>query len=197
MNVKRTMKSDTDTFELGDVITFKLSDGEKVQAKAVQQTEEGMLFITVDCLNDEHCMFKNPDGMGSMEICYANSDLRHYLTGDVLSRFPQQIRERMVSMKIGNSDNYDLIRIPTEREIFGENPYGVDEPDLVKQLKSMKNRRNRIACQGCKTGTFEWYWLQNKVEDSAADFTYVGIYGYAIDSHASYPLGVRPVFLLS
>lgn len=36
MEVKRTIKVDTDQFEVGDVIKFKLSDGEKVQARAAE-----------------------------------------------------------------------------------------------------------------------------------------------------------------
>ena len=61
----------------------------------------------------------------------------------------------------------------------------------------MENRRERIAFQGSETGTWEWYWLQNKVEDSASDFAYVNLYGNAAYSDASNSLGVRPVFLLS
>lgn len=38
MEVKRTIKVNTDQFEVGDVIKFKLADGEKVQARAVKQT---------------------------------------------------------------------------------------------------------------------------------------------------------------
>ena len=53
MEEKRTIKTYVKSFELGDVISFKLKDGEKVQAKAVQKTNEGMLFLTVDCLKDE------------------------------------------------------------------------------------------------------------------------------------------------
>ena len=87
MEVKRTIKIDVESFEMGDVISFKLKDGEKVQAKAVKKTDEGMLFLTVDCLKDEYQMFKNPGGMGSMEINYFNSDLRHALNGEILDRF--------------------------------------------------------------------------------------------------------------
>ena len=61
----------------------------------------------------------------------------------------------------------------------------------------MENRRERIAFQGSETGTWEWYWLQNKVEDSASFFAYVYHDGLAYYSGASYSLGVRPVFLLS
>lgn len=197
MEVKRTIKTDVDSFELGDVISFKLKDGEKVQAKAVKQTDEGMLFITVDCLKDEYPMFNNPDGMGSMEINYFNSDLRHNLNGEILDRFPDEIRSRMVGMRIGATDAFDLLRIPTEREIFGENPYGTEESDTVKQFKGMKNRRNRIAFQGSKTGTWEWYWLQNRVKDTASYFASVDYAGSAYYYHASNSYGVRPAFLLS
>ena len=197
MKVKRTIKTEVESFELGDVISFKLKDGEKVQAKAVKKTDEGMLFLTVDCLKDEYQMFKNPGGMGSMEINYFNSDLRHALNGEILDRFPEEIKSRMVGMRIGNTDTFDLLRIPTEREIFGENPYGKEESDTVEQFKGMKNRRNRIAFQGSKAGTWEWYWLQNRVEDTASDFAVVLVGGYAGCAGASYSRGVRPAFLLS
>lgn len=90
-----------------------------------------------------------------------------------------------------------MLRIPTEREIFGENPYGKDEPVSVRRFYGMENRRERIAFQGSETGTWEWYWLQNKVEDSASAFASVRYYGRAAFYYASPSLGVRPVFLLS
>ena len=198
MEVKRTIKTDVESFELGDVISFTLKDGEKVQAKAVKQTDKGMLFITVDCLKDEYQMFKNPDGMGSMDINYFNSDLRHTLNGEILDRFPEEIRSRMVGMRIACTDTFDLLRIPTEREIFGENQcYSKDESDTVVQFKGMKNGRNRIAFQGSKTGTGEWYWLQNRVEDTYSQFAYVNSRGTASCGGASRSNGVRSVFLLS
>lgn len=195
MEVKRTIKTYVKSFELGDVISFKLKDGEKVEAKAVQKTDEGMLFITVDCLKDEYQMFEYP--VGSMEINYFNSDLRHALNGEILDRFPEEIRRRMVGMRIEKTDTFDLLRIPTEREIFGENPRGEEESDTVTQFKGMKNRRNRIALQGSKTGTLEWYWLQNRAEESAPCFANVNISGSANYNIASYYMGIRPVFLLS
>ena len=90
-----------------------------------------------------------------------------------------------------------MLRIHTEREIFGENPYGKDEPVSVRRFYGMENRRERIAFQGSETGTWEWYWLQNKVEDSASFFASVDDNGVASCTNASDSLGVRPVFLLS
>lgn len=199
MEVTRKMAIDTEMFEIGDVIKFKLSDGQKVKAMAVRQEQDGMLFVTVDCLKDAYPMFKDPGSMGSVQIAYRNSDLRHYLKDTVLPMFPEEIRSRMVAMRIADTDEFDLLRIPTEREIFGENPYGEDEDKSVKRFKGMKKRRNRIAFReqdGNKEG-WEWYWLQNKVKDTAANFALVLGNGLASCFGASNSNGVRPVFLLS
>ena len=198
MEVTRKTKIETEAFELGDIIKFKLADGQKVEAMAVRQDENGTLFVTVDCLKDCYPMFKNPRAMGSMDICYFNSDLRHYLNKEVLKLFPEEIRSRMNVMPVGNN-GYDLLRIPTEREIFGENPYGKEESTDVKRFKGMKKRRNRIAFRATEDNKedLEWYWLQNRVEDTAAHFALVHYSGLADYYSASYSSGVRPVFLLS
>lgn len=187
MEIKRTMTVDTEMFEVGDVLAFSLNDGEKVQAMAVEETPEGMLFVLVDCLDKEYPMFeKVKRGMS-----YMTSDLRRNLNGEILARFPEEIKSRMVAV----NPEGDLLRIPTEREIFGENVYG--QPDGEKRWKCMKKRRNRIAFQG-KEGAWEWYWLMNRHKDSASCFAHVngtGTAGYYYAAGHSH--GVRPVFLLS
>lgn len=192
MLVKRTMKVDVELFEVGDIIKFKLTDGEKVQAMAVKQTPEGMLFVLVDCLAKEYPMFNDIDDMDEEDISYATSDLRKALNGEILDRFPKEIKDRMVAV---NAEG-DMLRIPTECEIFGENVYGQEESKLTKRWKPMKKKRNRIAFQG-KEGAWEWYWLMNRHKNYASDFAFVTHYGLAYYHTASYSRGVRPVFLLS
>lgn len=192
MEVKRTMTVDVEMFEVGDVIKFKLTDGEKVQAKAVKETPEGMLFVLVDCLAKEYPMFKDIDGIDEDDITYMNSDLRKVLNGEILARFPEEIRNRMVAV---NAEG-DMLRIPSEKEIFGENVYGQTEDKKVKRWKPMKKRRNRIAFQG-KEGAWEWYWLMNRHQEYASFFAFVSYGGVASCNYASNSLGVRPVFLLS
>lgn len=188
METKRTMTVDTEMFEVGDVLAFSLNDGEKVQAMAVEETSAGMLFVLVDCLDKEYPMFeKVKRGMS-----YMTSDLRRNLNGEILARFPEEIKSRMV---VVNPEG-DLLRIPTEREIFGENPYGEPEDESVARWKPMELRRNRIAFQG-DNGAWEWYWLMNRCKDYASDFAYVSNSGYANCYGASLSRGVRPVFLLS
>lgn len=191
MKVKRNMMVDVELFEVGDIIKFKLNDGEKVQAMAVKETSKGMLFMLVDCLAKEYPMFTSLEDMTEDYFTYENSDLRKALNSEIIARFPEKIRSRMVTL-----DNGDMLRIPTEREIFGENIYGQEESDTVKRFKPMKKKRNRIAFQG-KEGAWEWYWLMNRHKDSASYFAHVYDNGNATYYNASYPIGVRPVFLLS
>ena len=191
MKVTRNMKINTEFYEVGDMIRFKLIDGEKVQAMAVKQTPEGMLFMLVDCLAKEYPMFEYLDGMDEEKISYMTSDLRKNLNGEILERFPEEIRSRMAAV---NAER-DMLRIPTEREIFGGNVYGQKESKLTKRWKPMKKKRNRIAFQG-KEGAWEWYWLMNRHKDYASYFAVVTGNGNALSNYASNSYGVRPVFLL-
>lgn len=186
MKLFRTIEAVADGhYCVGDVITFTLNDGEEVEALAVKQEQDGMIFVLVDCLRKEYSMNRTSSNRGGYKSCA----LRKALNTEILDRFPAEIREKMVAFESG-----DLLRLPTEREIFGYNPYGEKEPDDVEQWEPMKDRRNRIAFQGSKTGTWEWYWLQNKVDGSAANFARVGGSGDAFCYGASGALGVRPAF---
>ena len=185
MKLFRTNEIDTNEYKIGDVISFNLTDGEEVEAMAVKQENEGMLFILVDCLRDEYQMNEECGNRGGYEA----SDLREKLNSEILERFPNEIREKLIAF-----ENGDLLRLPTEREIFGENSYGKNESESIIQWEPMKDRCNRIAFQGGKTGTWEWYWLQNKVEESAAPFAGVNGYGDVSYNNASNSNGVRPAF---
>lgn len=173
-------------FGIGDMISFDLTNGEHMEAMAVKEESDGMIFCAVDCLEQEYPMNRKPTNEGGYEAC----ELRKTLNSEIVERFPAEIREIMVPFESG-----DLLRLPTEKEIFGANKYGEDEPDTVTQWEPMKLRRNRIAFQG-RNGAWEWYWLQNRLRDvaSAAHFALVNYGGHANYSSASNSLGVRPAF---
>ena len=178
MKVKRMIKSDVDTFKVGDIIKVKLTDGVKVQAMAMQQEEDGMIFCLVDCLPGEYPMNSTRTNEGG----YEESDLRKKLNGEILNLFPAELTDMMAPF-----DNGDLLRLPTEKEIFGENYYGEYESPYVK-------RRNRMAFDGTKDENLQWYWLMNKVRESATDFSFVSGGGFASYGGASGSYGVRPAF---
>lgn len=183
MKVRRTEKIKVNTFRVGDVIRFKLSDGEKVEMLAVKEESDGMIFCFADCLAKEYSM----NEQNTNERGWDASDLRKKLNSEILDRFPRKIRKLLLPF-----ENGDMLRLPTEKEIFGSNPCGEDEPESVSQWKPMKQRKNRIASQGLNGG-WEWYWLQNRVPNSAAGCAFVYSGGGADCTDASGAGGVRPV----
>ena len=135
-------------------------------------------------------MFTTPDTVGIVD--YEHSDLRNVLNTVILKLFPDEIRSQMVGMRMKDG-NEDLLRIPTEKEIFGRNEMGDDEGD-VKQFFGMNDVRNRIAT---RDGNTYGYWLQNRKRDTAAYFALVGSGGFAYCGTAGASSGVRPAFCLS
>lgn len=176
-------------YEVGDIVSYTMEDGEEVEAIAVKEEFDKhgnlcMVFILLDCLKEECRMNRDDTNDGGYEESY----LREQLRTEYLERFPASLRLNMVPF-----ENGDLLRIPTEREVFGENRYGEEEPDTVEQFEAMKKRRNRMALDGSNGGT-QAYWLQNKRVRSATLFCLVGNGGYAGSGNASYSVGVRPLY---
>lgn len=184
IKVKRMVTVDTDAFKVGDIIEIKLTNGAKAQAMAMQQEEDHMIFCLVDCLPGRWQMSTNGGG-------YEKSTLRESLNAEILDLFPEELKAVMTPF-----ENGDLLRIPTEREIFGENQYGDYEDPYVKQWEPTKKRRNRMAFDGSKDENLQWYWLMNNIRGSAMLFSHVHCTGYASRDDASVSLGVRPVFKL-
>lgn len=193
IKVKRMVKVSVDAFQVGDIIKFKLTNGTKVQAMAMQQEKDGMIFCLVDCLPGRWQM-----NDWTHEGGYEKSTLRKSLNAEILDFFPEELKAVMAPF-----ENGDFLRIPTEREIFGENQYGEYENPYVKQWKPMKQCRNRIAVDGIKAGVLQQYWLTNKARESnvlssfrnpAAFFTVADCCGKADYNDGIHALGVRPVF---
>ena len=176
-------------YEVGDIVSYTMEDGEEVEALAVKEEFDKhgnlcMVFMLLDCLKEECRMNRDDTNDGGYEESY----LREQLRTEYLERFPASLRLNMVPF-----ENGDLLRIPTEREIFGENRYGEEEPDTVEQFEAMKKRRNRMALDG-SNGETQAYWLQNKRVRSATFFCFVNSGGRANDSYASDSIGVRPLY---
>ena len=176
-------------YEVGDIVSYTMEDGEEVEALAVKEEFDKhgnlcMVFMLLDCLKEECRMNRDDTNDGGYEESY----LRDQLATEYLEKFPASLRLNMVPF-----ENGDLLRIPTEREIFGENRYGEEEPDTVEQFEAMKKRRNRMAFDG-SNGETQAYWLQNKRVWSATNFCSVTYGGYANNNYASYSFGVRPLY---
>ena len=176
-------------YEVGDIVSYTMEDGEEVEALAVKEEFDKhgnlcMVFMLLDCLKEECRMNRDDTNDGG----YEESHLRDQLATKYLEKFPAALRLNMVPF-----ENGDLLRIPTEREIFGRNIYGEEEPNTVEQFEPMKKRRNRMAFDGLN-GETQAYWLQNKRVGSAAAFCCVSYAGFAGDYSASFSFGVRPLY---
>lgn len=191
MTVIRRKKIQPVELLVGDIFDFSLSNGESVQAMAVKQDMDGMMFCFVDCLQVESQANKH-----SRRVGYEISFLREKLNSVIVNRFPNEIIERMVSFPNG-----DFLRLPTEKEIFGKNLLSEPENAHIQQWAPMKQQRNRIACKGKdgigNTGKgYETYWLQNTAQCSPDWFSVVSFDGDICCSNALYSRGIRPVFKL-
>ena len=182
MKVFRTSEVETDNYQVGDVISFNLTydegSEEKVEAMAMKQEKDGMIFCMVDCLADKYVMNREYTNIGG----YDNSDLQSKLNGKIIKYFPADLRERMIAF-----ENGDLLRLPAEHEIFGDG-------DGNGQWEPMKLHRNRVAYQG-KNGSHEWYWLM-EMSKMLPHFLVVDNLGLADSARACTPCGVRVVFKL-
>lgn len=176
-------------YEVGDIVSYTMEDGEEVEALAVKEEFDKhgnlcMVFMLLDCLKEECRMNRDDTNDGG----YEESHLRDQLATKYLEKFPAALRLNMVPF-----ENGDLLRIPTEREIFGRNIYGEEEPNTVEQFEPMKKRRNRMAFDGLN-GETQAYWLQNKRVRSATGFCLVSGSGGAYNYGASNSYGVRPLY---
>ena len=187
MEVKRTITMKVNNFEIGDQITVKLREYGKFTATAHEITDKGTLFIFDDCV----CA--NPmNNEDTNEGGYLVSDLRKFVTQDLLKAFPDKLLARMVK-----DDNGDLISIPTYGQLFGkdfDDEWDQEniEIDQREQLPLMDKRKNRISYLN---GKCSWYWLQNKLRSSST-FAHVGTTGDASYGGASGSAGVRPASLI-
>ncbi len=184
MKLKKKVKFDFDIwnqravdFEVGDTFTFKMKDGEKVKVRAVKEDVNGaILFIFEDCLKDEYSM---------KEI------LNDEVLKKIYKRIPKKIRKRFVAF-----NNGEYLRLPTEKEIFGENKYGEEEGVEITQFECMKKRKHRIAFQGYGTDKWEWYWLANRNQASTSYFANVNANGCSDCNSASLSYGIRLLFCM-
>ncbi len=187
MKVKRTATMKVSNFEVGDQIIVKLSEYGKFTATAHEITDKGTLFIFDVCVCAKPMNNENTNEGG-----YLESDLRKFVTQDLLKAFPDKLLTRMVK-----DDNGDLLSIPTYGQIFGKDwddewDQKNVEIDQREQLPLMEKRKNRIADIQNK---WTWYWLQNKARSSSV-FASVASGGLAGGHGASYSGGVRPAFLI-
>lgn len=182
MKITRTMTIETNEIQIGDRIQVG-----HYTATCQKLPEEGLALFFLDQYLDKAMQMnkKNTNAGG-----YDASDLRKELnSGKILDEF--------TPLELAPFENGDLLRLPFYGEMFGHDDWynsGAVEPDDCEQWPLMKERANRITER--KGESYEWGWLQNIRQGSAADFCAVADGGHARGWAASTSVGVRPAFLI-
>ena len=182
MKITRTMTIETNEIQIGDRIEVG-----HYTATCQKLVGEGLALFLLDQYLDKAMQMnkKNTNAGG-----YDASDLRKELnSGKILDEF--------APLELVPFKNGDLLRLPFYGELFGHDDWynsGAVEPDDCEQWPLMKERANRIAER--KGESYEWGWLQNIRQGSAASFCDVNSNGNAFNWDASDSVGVRPAFLI-
>ena len=182
MKITRNINIETNDIQIGDRIQVG-----HYTATCQKLPEEGLaLFFLDQYLDKAMQMNKKNTNAGS----YDGSDLCKELnSGKIIDEF--------APLELVPFENGDLLRLPFYGELFGHDDWynsGAVEPDDCEQWPLMKERANRIAER--KGESYEWGWLQNIRQGSAAFFCGVNYGGAANGWNASDSLGVRPAFLI-
>ena len=182
--IRRMLNNEATLEELGRATSYMVtaSEYDAAMIKLDEVTDESVLFIFDDYITERPMNESNTNVGG-----YEESDLKKWIEGELFSKFPVELKARLVELTIPTVGQVISWDDEWDKEHF--------EADGDEQLPLMKLRKNRVAYLNneCK-----WGWLRNatKKECSSADFAIVNDNGGAICSHASYSYGVRPEFRL-
>lgn len=179
---------DVDELRVGDEIYFELSSGEHVAAVAVRDDGDSILFVFKEAYSERHCMNEDDDNSDY-------DDMKNFLNS-IYNMFPESIKSRVV-----DKYNGQLLRLLTVGEVFGtaDSNYEYSEYELkVGQIPYFNTPSHRTCCVNSSDEDYTcWWWLENKVKNSAAGFALASSHGDAHYTYASLVNSVRPAFSLS
>lgn len=118
-------------------------------------------------------------------------DLIDWLNHEYKDTLDETLKAMMIA-----PEGQQLIDLPREVEVFGENEYGVHEEGSRWEYFTKLN--NRICGTSENAEWSEWWWMNTQARASAAYFCRCDDIGYAACSHASNAhYYVRPRFILA
>ena len=189
MKIRRTIefKAKVGFLQVGDVISFKLNSGEKVEARAIRHEGNRMLMWFEDCLKDEYPMNEKCTNAGG----WIDSDARSLLNTEIINLFPDKILKHMVKDDIG-----DWLHLLSIEEVFGLTPdFEETEESKKLQIPALKTKKSHIKSLGLK-GETTWHWLRSPYVSNATQFWHVNSNGNAYYNNASNAFGLAPAFYL-
>lgn len=176
--------TDNEKWEVGDILRFTLSTGERVEAMCHRIEDNKAIFNTTHCLEK-----KMPIDSSRNTNSWEDSELRHYLNTKLLNSFPISIRLRVRCINGG-----DLITIPSMQDIFGDWDYDNWEP----KSDGLNNRNWELMQYEQYRAKGNWYWLRDFRYDSSIGYSWciVNTGGSANYDFGYLAYGLAPAFAL-
>lgn len=109
--LKISIKNNTSSLNVGDEIDIELKTGEKVTLVCERMGHRNATFFTKDLLEDTHCMNENWKAKNGEQL----STMESYLS-KLFRLLPDDLQEVIIGP----------LRLLREKEVFGENNYGVN-----------------------------------------------------------------------
>ncbi len=171
-------------WDVGDIIRFTLLTGEAVEAQC-QKVEDGKaIFCLTHCLKNTHVM-DDDSNVGEWE----DTQLRHYLNGEILDSFPDVIKTKMKPIY-----KSDLLTLPSMQDMFGD-----WDCDNWKPKSAGLNNRNWTLMQHEQyRAKGRWWWLRDSYSTSS-----YGYYWCRVDTSGASDLrsgcrayGLAPAFAI-
>lgn len=190
MKIRRSIefKAKPEALVVGDIISFKLLDGEKVEARAIRNEGNRMLMWFEDCIQGRYPMNEENTNNGG----WLDSDARSLLNTEIINRFPGKILKHMVK-----DDNGDWLHLLSIEEVFGMTPdFEITKESAKLQIPALKTEKGHVKGLGLH-GETTWHWLRSPYASGATDFCNVYTNGTAGCSGASFASGLAPAFYLS
>ena len=118
-------------------------------------------------------------------------DLIDWLNHEYKDTLDETLKAMMIA-----PEGQQLIDLPREVEVFGENEYGV--PEEGSRWEYFTKLNNRICGTSENAEWSEWWWMNTQARASAAYFCRCHSYGNAgYDSASNAHIYVRPRFILA
>ena len=190
MKIRRSIefKAKPEALVVGDVISFKLLDGEKVEARAIRNEGNRMLMWFEDCIKGRYPMNEENTNNGG----WLDSDARSLLNTEIINRFPGKILKHMVK-----DDNGDWLHLLSIEEVFGMTPdFEITKESAKLQIPALKTEKSHVKGLGLH-GKTTWHWLRSPCASNATRFCHVSSNGTTDYGSASVARGLAPAFYLS
>ena len=180
-------------FESIDELTKAIEEGTiRVEDEIITKDKDGTAIFVVADIRDGWITFVRKFVLqDDKPMKRKDFELIQWLNSDYMETLDKDLKAIMVA-----PDGQQLMDLPREIEVFGENEYGVKEEG--SRWEYFKKLNNRICGTGDDAEYSEWWWLNTPHRAFAAYFCLCGYSGDADYSNASLANGcVRPRFILA